>query len=139
MWALGLEREWWLEGSGGPLEWKKVSQESADMLKKALADFHCEQKKMFGCPADFVNGNMFAGVHGEGLFLRLPVDAQLEFMAAHPEVTILEPMPGRRMKEYVVVPGSVLADEPVFLKWLSRSFDYAMSLPPKAPKPSKKG
>ena len=31
-----------------------------------------EQKRMFSYPASFVNGNMFAGLFGEDLFVRLP-------------------------------------------------------------------
>ena len=32
---------------------------------------NCDYKKMFGYPAYFFNGNMFVGVHGDKLFLRL--------------------------------------------------------------------
>ncbi len=33
---------------------------------------------MFGCPAYFANGNMFAGVHQSSLMLRLPEDERAE-------------------------------------------------------------
>jgi TfoX/Sxy family transcriptional regulator of competence genes len=42
------------------------------------------------------------------------------------------------MKEYVVAPASLVRDEDVLRKWISRSLDYARSLPPKKAKSSRK-
>ena len=36
-----------------------------------MKDKTCDYKKMFGYPAYFFNGNMFVGIHGDKLFLRL--------------------------------------------------------------------
>ena len=38
-------------------------------------DTRAEQRKMFGMPAGFINGNMFMGVFADGLVFRLsPAD-----------------------------------------------------------------
>ncbi len=47
-----------------------------------------------------------------------------------------EPMPGRPMKEYVVVPPTLVNDDAVE-DWVRRSLAYAGQLPAK--KPAKKG
>ncbi|MCK7500271.1 MAG: TfoX/Sxy family protein [Comamonadaceae bacterium] len=36
-----------------------------------MAGIPHEKKKMFGCPAFFAQGNMFAGVYRSSIFLRL--------------------------------------------------------------------
>ncbi len=76
---------------------------------------------------------MFAGLHQESFVLRLaPADVKafLEIDGAKP----FEPMPGRSMAGYVVVPESMLANSADLKKWLEKSFAYASSLPPKQAK-----
>jgi hypothetical protein len=53
-------------------------------------------KPMFGNLASFVNGNMFAGLFGEDLFVRLPDEErdQVKQQGGHD----FEPIPGRAMK-----------------------------------------
>jgi hypothetical protein len=55
-------------------------------------------------------------------------------LAANPEATKFEPMAGRVMKEYVVLPESIYNNATVFSKWLDRSYEYVLSLPIKEPK-----
>src|SRR5579862_8253011 len=81
-----------------------------------------EHRKMFGYPAAFVNGNMFAGLHQANLVLRLPEGQLAEFLAldgAQP----FEPMPGRPMKGYAVAPQQMLNDKPALSSWLQRSLE----------------
>ena len=120
------------------MAWKKVSPELSQMLAEALAAFPAQKKTMFGCPAYFVHGNMFAGVHQDHLMIRLSEADQSELMRHNDEVGRFEPMPGRPMREYLVLPVSLLEDTPEFSRWLRRSFEYASSLPPKQPKGEKK-
>jgi len=92
-----------------------------------------ERRKMFGYPCAFANGQMFSGLHQETMILRLPDGERQEFLRLD-GASPFEPLPGRPMREYVVVPDAML-DEPDTLRaWLERSFRYAHSLPPKAPK-----
>jgi TfoX/Sxy family transcriptional regulator of competence genes len=92
---------------------------------------------MFGQPAYFVNNNMFTGVFGDDIFIRLPQSEQEEIMSAYDDAAPLDPM-GRRMKEYVVIPSSLYDHKEEFDKWLNRSYSYVSSLPPKIPKSKKK-
>jgi len=59
-------------------------------------------RPMFGNLAAFVNGNLFAGLFGEDLFVRLPADESTAVKEQGGRD--FEPMPGRAMKGYVIVP-----------------------------------
>ena len=48
--------------------------------------------------------------------------------------TLFEPMPGRAMAGYVVLPKPDYLDERIFSKWLDKSVKYASALPPKQKK-----
>ncbi len=84
---------------------------------------------MFGYPALFVSGNMFAGTYRDSLFVRLPEDERAAAMkrGAKP----FEPMPGRPMKEYVVVPAGIVAKPAELASWIERGLAYAARLPVK--------
>jgi TfoX/Sxy family transcriptional regulator of competence genes len=113
------------------MAWKKSSPELVAKFVAALpADPRAERRKMFGYPCCFVNDNMFAGLHEERMVLRLDPVARAELLA-EPGASVFEPMPGRPMKEYVVVPPAVLASAPLLERWTMRSFSWASSLPPK--------
>jgi hypothetical protein len=49
-------------------------------------------------------------------------------------VSAFEPMPGRAMKGYVVLPKPVYSDNKLFGEWLDKSIRYVSSLPPKKKK-----
>ena len=85
---------------------------------------------MFGYPCGFANGNMFTGLFATQLFVRLREDdrvAMIENKGAKP----FEPMPGRVMKEYIVVPPDVLKRTQALKRLLSQSLDFAKTLKPK--------
>ena len=95
-----------------------------------------DRKQMFGYPVCVLNGNMFLGLHGDSLILRLADADRAEFLSRY-QTTLFEPMPGRPMKEYVVVPAVVVYDDDAVAEWVRRSRAYAEQLPAK--KPKKKG
>lgn len=88
---------------------------------------------MFGYPALFVSGNMFAGTFEEKVVARLP-EAERERLLKAKRAAPFEPMPGRPMKEYVVVPASIVAKPKELAAWLERAFANAAALPPKGAK-----
>ena len=94
-------------------------------------DPRAQKRPMFGFPAGFVNGNMFAGLYENSMVLRLGEAERktLEAEGAGP----FEPM-GRKMSGYVVVPAQKLKDEDFLRTWLDRALDYGARLPPKQPK-----
>lgn len=91
-------------------------------------------RPMFGNVAAFVDGNMFAGVFGADLFVRLDDDSREQLIAEGG--ARFEPMPGRPMREYVTLPPTWHDDHRRARGWLERSLDWARTLPPKRTKPS---
>jgi TfoX/Sxy family transcriptional regulator of competence genes len=89
-------------------------------------------RPMFGNLSAFVNGNMFAGLFGEDLFVRVsPTDeAQIRKQGGK----AFEPMPGRAMKGYMVVPASWRKQPDAARAWVSASLAWSRKLPPKKPK-----
>ncbi len=115
------------------MRWRKPSEELIQTFEQVTPGPPATPRKMFGFPAAFVNGNMFMGLHQEDMILRLPEDARAELLkieGAH----IFEPMPGRPMREYVVVPPVLLKDRVKLAAWAERALEYGSSLPPKSKK-----
>ena len=92
------------------------------------------RRQMFGYPTCVLRGNMFMRLHEDSLILRLADADTAEFLSRYP-ASVFEPMPGRPMKEYVVVPPTLVND--AVEDWVRRSLAYAGQLPAK--KPAKKG
>ena len=91
-----------------------------------------EERKMFGQLAGFVHGNMFMGLFGDGFQVRLgPAEQEQAFAAG---AVPFAPM-GRRMKEYVLLPESIVSEEAQLREWVARAYAYAAALPAKEPKP----
>jgi TfoX/Sxy family transcriptional regulator of competence genes len=90
-----------------------------------------EARKMFGYPAIFVNGNMFAGLVRDKMILRLGV-ADVEKFLALPGATPFIAMGGRRMKQWVAVPAAMLKSRRAVKLWLGRALAHGRSLPAKA-------
>ena len=96
-----------------------------------------ETRQIFGYPAGFANGQMFASLFGDSLILRLPEAERAAFIQQH-RSHLFEPMPGRPMREYVVVPPPLLQSGQALDDWLAKAVAYAQSLPPKAAKAKRK-
>jgi TfoX/Sxy family transcriptional regulator of competence genes len=86
-------------------------------------------KPMFGNVSAFVNGNMFMGLFGSDLFVRLPDSDREKLMKAGGGP--LEPMPGRPMREYVILPATWRKQPKRIQGWVDRSLAWAQGLPPK--------
>jgi TfoX N-terminal domain len=119
------------------MEWKKAPAELVEFLTNIMKNKNCDYKKMFGYPAYFINGNMFLGVHGDKLFLRLSDPDVAELTKNRTDVAYFEPMPGRPMKGYVVLPKSIYSDR-LFSELLEKSERYVSSLLIKKFKKAKK-
>jgi TfoX/Sxy family transcriptional regulator of competence genes len=111
----------------------KAPPQLVERFGTTLADFpEAPVRKMFGYPAAFVNGNMATGLHEANWFVRLPGDAEAELRAAGGRP--FEPMAGRPMRGYTVLPPSIVADEAALTAWVGRVVAYVATLPPKAAK-----
>jgi hypothetical protein len=91
-----------------------------------------ERRKMFGYPAAFVGGNMATGLHGTSWVVRLAEPEGDSLIAAGGAP--FEPMPGRRMAGFVVLPAAIVEDDGAIGVWIERAIAHAASMPAKHPK-----
>lgn len=94
-------------------------------------------KPMFGHQAAFVDGTMFLGIFGDRVLVRLPPAERAELMA-EPGSAPFDPMGGRPMKEYVLLPADWIDEPSLAAPWVQRGLTYARSLPKKPAKPKKR-
>ena len=90
-------------------------------------------RPMFGNISGFVNGNMFVGVFGADVFVRL-AEADRAELLKEPGASHFEPVHGRPMAEYVTMPNSWREESDKARDWVSRSLSWASEMPPKQPK-----
>ncbi len=115
-------------------KWEKSPEHLVQLLDRVLPDApNIERRKMFGYPCAFINGNMFAGLFAAQMFVRLPAEERLS-MVADQGAKPLEPMPGRPMKDYIVVPPALLTHETALKALVARALTFGKSLPPKIKK-----
>ena len=115
----------------------KASEEQKRAFRELIEPFAAtspavEVKPMFGQVAAFVNGNMFAGLFGDSLGVKLDAEAlaELESAGGAPFGPQERPMGG-----FLAIPEA--ADSK---RWIGRALDYVGTLPPKAPRtPGLKG
>lgn len=93
-------------------------------------------KPMFGNLGAFVNGNMFMGLFGPAVGLRLPPEDAAKLL----EVPGAGPFgpPERSMGGYVSLPLQWRKPNRTTKEWTGRAYDFVATLPPKAAKPTKK-
>lgn len=118
------------------MKWTKTPPGIVAAFDKAIPkDPRVVRKPMFGYPALYLNGNMFAGTFQDKVVVRLS-EAGRKHAAATAGAVPFEPMPGRAMKEYVVLPPAVVARAPSLAKWIEEAHAYARTLQAKAPRGS---
>jgi TfoX/Sxy family transcriptional regulator of competence genes len=100
-------------------------------------------RTMFGCPCGFIGGNMFVGLFEDKLFVRL-AEADRTALLACEGAELFDPMGGRPMREYVVVPAAWLEgddggdSDARLAAWVAKAARYGKTLPPKARKAAAK-
>ena len=110
----------------------RPTDETKDFFASVVPDHPAVAiRPMFGQLSAFVNGNMFMGIFGEDFFVRLPEEDRAALLREGGRA--FEPMAGRPMREYVVLPGA-WRDEPDRVRgWAARALDHAEELPAKQP------
>jgi TfoX/Sxy family transcriptional regulator of competence genes len=111
----------------------KSPPELVEVFESLLPGPPAVARPMFGYPAAFVNGNLFMSLFQDRMVLRLPDGPRAELLAMDGASTF-EPMAGRPMKEYVMVPASLLATPQDLEPWVGKALAHGASLPPKVPK-----
>jgi len=118
------------------MQWTRSPQGLMDLFTECLPDDpRLERRKMFGYPAVFVHGNMAAGLFQDRVFARL---ADEDRAALPGGGDYFEPMPGRPMRAYAVIPDAVVADEQGLAAVLAKAVGFTAALPPKEKKAAKR-
>jgi hypothetical protein len=120
------------------VKWEKAPEELVKTLESAMAGIDSEKRLMFGYPAYFINKNMFSGLFQDQLFARLSAIQLSSMKKKYPAIKNLEPMVGRPMKDYFVLPKELCADSRKVRDVLQEAAGHARTLPPKAKKAPKK-
>ena len=112
--------------------WKKSPPELVVSFDHALPRHAAvERRQMFGYPCAFVRGQMFCGLFQDRVLVRLGTEAAATLVSAG-ETDWFTPMPGRPMREYVLVPDADAEHPAQLAAWLERALRYGLTLPPKS-------
>jgi TfoX/Sxy family transcriptional regulator of competence genes len=110
--------------------WRKAPPELIAAFDRALPQGPgIEKRKMFGYPAVFSGGKLASGLWQEFVVAKLGEADRENAMARHGAAPF-EPMPGRRMREYVVLPERIVADPAALRDWIAKAVVYAASSAP---------
>ena len=112
----------------------------AAFVKLVPKDASVTTRPMFGNLAAFVNGNMFTGLFGDDLFVRLSDQDQARLRKQGGKE--FAPMAGRPMKGYLTVPSGWQKKPAAARAWINQSLAFTSALPAKtsrAPTRSKPG
>ncbi|HVE85664.1 MAG TPA: TfoX/Sxy family protein [Myxococcales bacterium] len=119
------------------MDFKKPTADQVQQFESALpSDPRVKRVKMFGLPHGKVGDHMFAGRHGTGVTVRLPPGDRDKLLAQGSQ--LFEPMPGRPMKDWVLLSPAITGDAKTLSGWVKRAFEHTASLPPKGKKPVQK-
>jgi TfoX/Sxy family transcriptional regulator of competence genes len=111
----------------------KSSPETVERFQAALdrrAAPDVTRKPMFGYQCAWIGGNMATGLFADEWWVRL-AEPDREALLAMPGAHPFEPMPGRAMGRYVVMPDTVVQDPDQLDAWLAKAFEATRAMPPK--------
>lgn len=102
----------------------------AGRIRKTLAGRRSiTEKKMFGGLSFLTKGNMFCGIVGDELMVRVGPEAHPDALA-QPHARPMD-FTGRPMKGYVYVAKEGFGSAPELRAWVERGLAYGKTLPPK--------
>jgi len=118
------------------MEMPKPTEADREYFRSVLPDNpEVEVKPMFGILGAFVHGNMFAGLFGPAVGVRL-ADADRDELAAVDGTGPFGPAE-RPMGGYQSLPPAWRADPDLAADWVGRALSNVSAMPAKTPKPSK--
>jgi TfoX/Sxy family transcriptional regulator of competence genes len=119
------------------MEIPKPTEADKEYFRAVLPDHpDVEVKPMFGNLGAFVNGNMFAGLFGAAVGVRL-TDADRDELAAVHGAGPFGPAE-RPMGGYLSLPASWREDPDRSTDWVGRALSHVAAMPPKKAKPKAK-
>jgi TfoX/Sxy family transcriptional regulator of competence genes len=116
----------------------KSPPELIERFDAIAADFpEATRRLTFGYPCLYVGGNMVSGLYEASWHVRLGADDRKE-LEAIPGAATFEPMPGRPMTGFTLLPPAIVDDDEAVRSWVRRAVAYGETMPPKAAKPKSK-
>ena len=101
------------------------------------ADFpEATRRITFGYPCLYLGGNMVTGLFGDRWQVRVSKDDTAALLAL-PGSGPFEPMPGRPMTGFTLLPESVVDDDAAVHDWVAKAIAHVSTMPPKAAKKPK--
>src|SRR5919201_3392685 len=105
----------------------KASEQTRTVFQKLLPpDSAITTRRMFGNLSAFVNGNMFSGVFGDDLFVRVSDEDQAKIRKQGGKP--FEPMAGRAMSGYVIVPTGWQKKPDAARAWVGMALAWSKKL-----------
>ena len=92
-----------------------------------------QRRLTFGYPCLYIGGNMVSGLFRDGWHVRL-ADGDLAELQALEGARPFEPMPGRPMTGFMLLPPAVVNDDDALEGWIRRAIEFGASRPAKVPK-----
>jgi TfoX/Sxy family transcriptional regulator of competence genes len=103
----------------------------AQRIRQAINDRDgLSERKMFGGLCLMLHGNMFAGIIGDELMLRVGPENS-DALLARPGARPMD-FTGKPMKGYLYVVPSTFASEAGLKEWLGHALSFVETLPPKS-------
>ena len=99
------------------------------------ADFpEATRRLTFGYPCLYVGGNMVTGLFGDAWHVRVGKDDTEELLGL-PGARPFEPMPGRPMTGFTLLPETIVDDDAAVHELVRRAIAHVSTMPAKTPKP----
>lgn len=113
--------------------YEKPNADTVKIFEELITGIDCERKKMFGQLSVFINENLFSGVFGDRIYMKLEEGEQKRFKKANKNIRTFEPVYEQKMKEFVELRGCKDNME-VLRELIECSEHYVRSLPRKVHK-----
>jgi len=113
------------------MAWEKSPPELVEAFGAVVARFpDATRRQMFGYPAAFVGGNLVTSLFRDRWTVRLPDDERATLLALEGAAPF-EPMEGKPMKGYALLPKPLADDPDGAAAWVERAVAFGRTLPPK--------
>jgi hypothetical protein len=92
-----------------------------------------QRRPTFGYPCLYVGGNMVSGLFQSSWHVRLGPAETAELLALEGAAPF-EPMPGRPMTGFTLLPPAIVEDDAAIRRWVERAIAFGATMPPKPKK-----
>jgi TfoX/Sxy family transcriptional regulator of competence genes len=115
-------------------DFAKSPPELVERFETIAAEYpEATRRLTFGYPCLYVGGNMVSGLFESSWHVKLGPEERHE-LEAIPGAAQFEPMPGRPMTGFTLMPSSIIDDDEAIRRWVKRAIEFGATLPPKVPK-----